>query len=495
MSTDEDQVTAFVVPVKDVKNVKMALELHKLLNKHVKIVPFASRSGHMQVPTTICKLGTGSTTRSVSGLLSQEEQICINDLWERHESTLITVPKSANHQSTNNIWHRAVREALWDVSDGILDYAGTTRDELLASLPPAHSIYSPMLLLPHTILDQECWEALLLWCECEYDHALEAFYDVIAEKTATTHIAINAPIPTEAATMTGIPDDPKLDISMSNVLRSPSNLMMLHGDFGPPLPPFPQHTPSDQDFGQAFWVSTMQNGIKQTWAPRYTMFSKGNVTEKARLLTLESVASLRRTPWTAVDLFAGIGYFAFSYASAGASQVLCWDLNPWSIEGLRRGAVMNKWTVGSGLDMSAAAATLHNGSNKLLVFCESNANALKRVEARRSLMPPVRHVNCGMLPDLGQAWQTAVYCLDWELGGWLHLHETSQESQVAERAETMRHDIERLLHGLMEGIHGPSHRGLSASKKQVSIDHIEKVKSVGPRMVHIVVDIHITGSD
>ena len=38
------------------------------------------------------------------------------------------------------------------------------------------------------------------------------------------------------------------------------------------------------------------------------------------------------------DLYAGIGYFAFSYAKAGVGKVLCWEINPWSVDGLRRGA-------------------------------------------------------------------------------------------------------------------------------------------------------------
>src|SRR5690606_6675835 len=46
----------------------------------------------------------------------------------------------------------------------------------------------------------------------------------------------------------------------------------------------------------------------------------------------------------AVDLYAGIGYFAFSYARLGL-RVLCWEVNPWSVEGLRRGAEANGFGV------------------------------------------------------------------------------------------------------------------------------------------------------
>jgi tRNA wybutosine-synthesizing protein 2 len=154
-----------------------------------------------------------------------------------------------------------------------------------------------------------------------------------------------------------------------NVLRSPAGLRMLFGDWG-----------GDGDDGGglggggALWVATRQNGIAQVWAPRWTMFSRGNVKEKGRLLAFhddggqqdapplgeDGVEAQRRRrrraavaaalpPQTrgeawAVDLYAGIGYFAFSYARLGM-RVLCWELNAWSVEGLRRGARANGWGV------------------------------------------------------------------------------------------------------------------------------------------------------
>src|SRR5690606_18256943 len=120
--------------------------------------------------------------------------------------------------------------------------------------------------------------------------------------------------------------------------------------FGPARTRWP---PRQEDLENAFWVSTKQNGIFQTWAPRYTMFSRGNITEKARILDFhrgdaglerrkKSLAALKGL-W-AVDLYAGIGYFVFSYAKRGM-RVLCWEINPWSVEGLRRGALRNGWKV------------------------------------------------------------------------------------------------------------------------------------------------------
>lgn len=206
-------------------------------------------------------------------------------------------------------------------------------------------------------------------------------------------------------------------VNCENILRSPSGLRMLYGDFGPsePSPPSlsPSSTPTGGEggreserkreeadfFSRAFWVSTKQNGITQTWAPRWTMFSRGNIKEKARLLSFHDdnddnnedkdddddqativvkenatqrpvmtdsqeekrnheyqdqrnnnrrahrvVPAERRADGLVVDLYAGIGYFAFCYAALGF-RVLCWELNAWSVEGLRRGAEANGWGV------------------------------------------------------------------------------------------------------------------------------------------------------
>ena len=78
-----------------------------------------------------------------------------------------------------------------------------------------------------------------------------------------THIALNKPI------------------IESDIMRRPHNLIPIIGDFGPDIsidnkPP----SPTESDFNRAFWCHVIQNGIYQTWAPKYTMFSRGNIKEK-----------------------------------------------------------------------------------------------------------------------------------------------------------------------------------------------------------------------
>jgi len=217
------------------------------------------------------------------------------------------------------------------------------------------------------------------------------------------------------------------------------------------------------------------------------MFSRGNISEKARLLGLHSVAEAvvrgredGGEGCTAVDLYVGIGYFAFSYAKAGVEKVLGWDLNAWSCEGLRRGARANGWkaVVLDGED-AGLREVVEDHETTFIVFNESNEYAVARVDSMRSRLPPVRHVNCGLLPTSRGSWGTAVQVLDQRLGGWIHVHENFAINEIEERAEEVRAEIESSL--------VQSHnRGRS-----VEVEHVNRLKSYAPGVIHCVLDIYI----
>lgn len=198
------------------------------------------------------------------------------------------------------------------------------------------------------------------------------------------------------------------------------------------------------------------------------MFSRGNMREKTRVLrALPDVAGAH-----VADLFAGIGYFAFSYVAAGAARVWCWELNTWSAEALRRGAAANGWgvvVVGAG----EAAPRVLAEEVRLVVFCEDNKAAVGRL---RALGVRVRHVNLGLLPSSRGAWETALGVLDER--GWIHVHENVAEAEVAERAGEVA-DAFRALEG---------ERG-----RAVACVHVERVKTFAPGVVHCVVDVRIGG--
>ncbi|KAI2642369.1 S-adenosyl-L-methionine-dependent methyltransferase [Xylaria nigripes] len=341
---------------------------------------------------------------------------------------------------------------------------------LLASAPKRWTVYGPLVLLPTGSFTSPAWRALL---EPE-PPATSADETPINDLWSRILSQIPAQKPTHLAVNEGIPLHSSHE--EENILRSPSGLRMLHGDFGPATT-----TTSAEDFARAFWVSTKQNGITQVWAPRWTMFSRGNVAEKTRVLRFDDVG----TATVAVDLYAGIGYFALCYAALGC-RVLCWELNPWSVEGLRRGAGMNGWEVrvvvpdaegGVGDDVLRSVL---GGRERLVVFLEDNRHAAERMRRLDELsgegglcLRDVGHVNCGLLPSCRDAWETAWEIVARTSRGWVHLHENVGVADI----EARRVEIEKWFAQRVDG------------KARVCVEHVELVKTFAPGVWHCVFDL------
>jgi tRNA wybutosine-synthesizing protein 2 len=228
------------------------------------------------------------------------------------------------------------------------------------------------------------------------------------------------------------------------------------------------------------------------------MFANGNVGEKRRLAEVAG-ASKGNELEAAVDLFAGIGYFAFSLAKARYAPVLCWELNAWSLEGLRRGAGGNGWgcydVVGGrndGLtderdamdeDEDECSGGIHSLpdaalSHRFLLFHESNARALHRIHSLRHRLPPIRHVSCGYLPSSASSWADAVRILDPQRGGWVHAHENCAVGDVEQRAR----DVQALFQSAADQLDG---------RRRVVCEHVERVKTYAPGVLHCVFDMRI----
>jgi tRNA wybutosine-synthesizing protein 2 len=333
-----------------------------------------------------------------------------------------------------------------------------------------------MVLLPANAFTSPAWSELLPAINSKQKLDL---YKGLAAALSCTHLALNAPIPL-------FNDDHEAILSKAeheNVLRRPTKLQPLYGEFGARI----STEPETADFEGAFWVSARQNCIYQTWAPLYTMFSRGNFSEKVRILGLPSLRSCGNQ-CSAVDLYAGIGYFTFSYVAAGVERVFCWELNPWSVEGLRRGAQTNRWDV----------RVVHEADDnvpediqreKIVVFQEDNISAPKRLQAWRSWVPPVRHVNCGLLPTSRDGWGIAVRVLDKERGGWVHVHENIAGKDI----EHKKDEILQAFRGIVNNdIGGSAH---PEPTRTVECQHVERVKSFAPGIAHYVLDIWISGYD
>lgn len=382
------------------------------------------------------------------------------------------------------------------------------RRRMVEQAPVKYNVYEPLLLLGHgAFTGSTAWtEAfeklsggeLADWVFPRLADAVSSLTTSTSTSTASgntesnsstsfshiTHIAENAPIPDK-----------------SDILRLPSRLRPLY--------------PSSGSEFDTLWCRTTQNGVCQVWHPMHTMFSRGNVTEKARILKIakdyyketnkESSINLdnddtqtessnrgslnsssgtsrsktyvksktknsKRLRTTAIDLYAGIGYFTFSYAkSGGFRSVLCWELNPWSIEGLKRGALLNGWEVvpvvpGPGVVNTAGESEV-KGSIKsnvneqslrrsrqvialkddlndsedcaIVVFNEDNARCIDRLvqlcssenkpENGQNIIktPLISHINMGLLPHAHLAYPTAIQAS--LLSGlpevYLHIHE------------------------------------------------------------------------
>ena len=372
-------------------------------------------------------------------------------------------------KDTNPI-QAAIRSWLKALPEELVESLGLNIERSLLDAPKRWVVYPPMALLPsgsfRVDLEQEGIG------KKHKDALWKEILDGIGKKEGKgvlTHLAINSGIPPS-----------KSEDERENILRTPSGLIMLYGDFGPDLPP--DHPPSQQDLEEAFWVSTKQNGITQVWAPRYTMFSRGNVKEKARLLdfhgsgqALESrkVDKEELRKQVAVDLYAGIGYFVFSYVKMGMGNVVGWELNPWSIEGLRRGAVANGWTV----KVVREGEEWEEGIQEMVVFQEDNQQAVERLKAMQmGLLGIVSHVNGGLLPTSEASWKVSLEVL--EGSGWLHLHDNVGVKDVERRKE----GIEEIFKGWLKE---------KDDKRQAKIEHVEFVKTFAPGVWHCVFDVYI----
>ncbi|KAL1967924.1 hypothetical protein VTN77DRAFT_2341 [Rasamsonia byssochlamydoides] len=388
-----------------------------------------------------------------------------------------------------------------NLSPSVLSSHGLSPEKLEASLPKRYTIYQPLLLLPvNAFTSPPAWGSLYDYLD---DHQRQKLYESIMtafRSMGVTHIAINAPI--ELTDERG----------RENRMRSPTGLLPLYGDFG--LSPRPPDTaisgenekaqPAKEDFDKAFWVRTTQNGgIVQTWAPLYTMFSRGNITEKARILGQgtrfdglddASLKGEQIQEISVVDMYAGIGYFVFSYLKRGVKRVWGFEINGWSVEGLRRGCVENGWdckvvSVNDDGTLQEGHQTLVDGlrdTDRVVIFHGDNKFAAQILDRIRAMLEEkkswnsIRHVNLGLLPTSQPAWENAYRLLDRRYGGWVHVHENVDIRQIDEKREHILNEFRRLS----EKTKSPAN--------SIACHHVEQVKTYAPGVMHCVYDIEIS---
>ncbi|OAP64866.1 hypothetical protein AYL99_00838 [Fonsecaea erecta] len=411
-----------------------------------------------------------------------------------------------------------------------------------ADMPRRYTLYPPLLLLPPNFPTQNPQWTAFYHALSEVDRV--ELFRCIAEKgfkgMGVSRVAINAPIAAEVdkdqdgADGVGDVKEP-VDVTVQdptakeqNVLRCPSGLVPVYGDWGA-MPDATQHRdrilhPTAKDFDEAFWTSTSQHqGILQCWAPLYTMFSRGNISEKARILGLQShfpglgQSELHQPVGDVdvVDFYVGIGYFASCYLARGVRRVYGFDLNPWSIEGLRRGCERNGWRclivrIGEAGTLQGQGAIRElveeiergdqtgnpEGVVRCVAFLGNNKWAWKVLEEMRhgygrvdkdkrktGLRLNVRHANLGLLPSSTASWPDGVKVVtglnEDASGGWLHVHENVDVQQI----KAMEGKIVREIDVLVQR-EAPYPYAVSGA-------HVEQVKTYAPGVMHCVFDIEI----
>lgn len=384
----------------------------------------------------------------------------------------------------------------------LLAELGISFEDITASLPKRFTIYEPLVLLP-----ANAFNAPPLWgkfCAGLSFEQKDLLYTEIAKafgRLNATHVAVNAPI---ALTTQG----------QENRMRSPAGLIPLHGEFGrsTAVSGDEHEQPDRLDLENAFWVQTVQNhGIQQIWAPLYTMFSRGNITEKARILGQgpsqgtfpgldeQSLQGQKIQDISVVDMYAGIGYFVFSYLKRGVKRVWGWELNGWSVEGLRRGCEANRWgcRVIRVLENGGIDTTIEElvdslkATDRVVIFHGDNRFAadilaqIQHVMEQRNTWSPVRHVNLGLLPTSKPSWENACKVLDHQKDGWLHVHENVDMREIEEMKEQLKVELARLR----KTVH--CQNGIPEDPV-IDCCHVEHVKTYAPGVMHCVFDIQFS---
>lgn len=324
-----------------------------------------------------------------------------------------------------------------------------TLQSLLDHIPTRYSIYPPLLLFNNS--STKCFtNATFINIISEYKIDLSGYYHSLLSDfipaTDMSIVAINKPILEE------------------DTMRQPHNLEILYKAIDI----------TDDEI----WCHLKQNDIWQVWNPMYTMFSRGNIKEKKRVLdTFKDVKGN-----DIVDLYCGIGYFSFSYLKLGCRNIFGFELNPWSITGFWKGYDLNN---GFGC---------YNRTN-CHVYNENNEMSIQRITEYRDTLPNhnllrIRHINLGLLPSSKQGWPIAIRILS-DHNDWvqcplvtLHIHENVSIDDI--NSDQFIKETLTKLGKISTETNDDSH-----NYKYEAI-HLEKIKTFAPDVWHICLDVNVT---
>lgn len=194
-------------------------------------------------------------------------------------------------------------------------------------------------------------------------------------------------------------------------------------------------------YGDNGWVEHRENFVDYVFDATAVMFSSGNVTERRRMGQIDT------TNETIVDAYCGIGYYTLQFlARGGASHVHACEINPESINALKKGLNKNQVT---------DKCTIHEGDNR------QTMKMLKGVADR---------VILGLIPSSMNTWGLAINCLK-DSGGVIHVHMNVHCDEID------------------EWVAKTTEWFATVSGKNVTALHVENVKKYSPYIQHIVLDL------
>ena len=330
-----------------------------------------------------------------------------------------------------------------------------TLERLLTHIPDKYSLYTPLLLFNNSenkSFNNADFLSIIRTENIDLQRYFTALIQTVfpnGEQRPIELIAINKPI------------------ESNDVVRQPHNLQVLFDNR-------PHSNGMDDD---DFWCEVKQNGVWQIWNPFHTMFSRGNVKEKKRILdTFEDVRGN-----DVVDLYCGIGYFSFSYMQLQCRYLFGFDLNPYSVEGFKRGLAKNKYFGRE--DKEGIIGNIH---------CEDNVHSVDRIAEFRKKNNDneklrIRHINMGLLPSSKAGWPVAISILV-QHNSWsdcpvstLHIHENVgiQCLNAGEFVSATINELTNLGNGLLT----------------FRPRHLEKIKTFAPDVWHVCLDVDVALSD
>ncbi|KAG0034313.1 hypothetical protein BGZ82_005783 [Podila clonocystis] len=543
MSTTSS-IPVLIAPPSITKQLKVALDTagwrdkNRLIARYSQLIPGASEE-HGQPPG--CDLSTYMAMALLPTVpLSRPASSQLLSLWDHQQLDTSTLPDtlqdSTIQKSIYLAWldsnmfttprHLLVQTPYEKLKDGLAMFLTPyltswpsngqisidSLPALLASIPQKWEHYSDFTLLPPLAFLAEPWPQVLshlLQLDRQSQQQVSSEPSImdhlerlVQDALGSTHIARKAIIPVQ------------------DILRRPK-IRPLTGDWGihnrfkswiehdialldhhnvqdqsqvEALTHAADAEPTPENFGSAYWAMTCQNQVWYSWAPMFTMFSAGNITEKERVAHSRPIFDARDK--VVVDLYAGIGYFTLVYLlHAGARTVHACEWNPWSVEGLARGADRNgiRWSKVSSLKDSSAFNRQESDTaqgqesavseqaqrtpkktsksapplGNLVIYPGDNAQWISCFENQ------AHHVNLGLIPSAELGWVLGVRALCPKEGGYLHVH---HNIRVGEEGSFKAYLLKSLEEQFAEWKTG--------QVWELHIRHMENIKSFAPLVFH-----------